>query len=349
MNNNNNSNFGDLLASHSTNNNNHNKLTILNIGSLSCRSPAKLSLPEKRQSFVRHLRLQSLDILSLDDTNAKDETCLNPSITVTPTLVTVDQRLIIYEISYTRRMSEPFTLVNLYAPLQHCRLQDWHSHVQQYFFDYMTADTRNPTFQRTASSSTIDYIYATPDLHTSLINSIMDFVCQDWTDHLLLAAKFKFTSRTHGKAGSIISGANSNYSGYRINEIVDNAALKAGKHWRKKCELSADFLKRAASTCLSQTYIAKLRHPETNEVCITPNQLQAASITFYEWLYTPQPTCPSAMNQLLNAVTSELRISQAQSTRLLRPFTVSELQEAAKRCQPTVAQALLVSHIRCWP
>lgn len=80
-----------------------------------------------------------------------------------------------------------------------CRLQDWHSHVQQYFFDYMTADTRNPTFQRTASSSTIDYIYATPDLHTSLINSIMDFVCQDWTDHLLLAAKFKFTSRTHGK------------------------------------------------------------------------------------------------------------------------------------------------------
>lgn len=132
-------------------------------------------------------------------------------------------------------------------------------------------------------------------------------------------------------------------------EIVDNAALKAGKHWRKKCELSADFLKRAASTCLSQTYIAKLRHPETNEVCITPNQLQAASITFYEWLYTPQPTCPSAMNQLLNAVTSELRISQAQSTRLLRPFTVSELQEAAKRCQPTVAQALLVSHIRCWP
>ncbi|CAO3681041.1 unnamed protein product, partial [Rhizopus microsporus] len=73
MNNNNNSNFGDLLASHSTNNNNHNKLTILNIGSLSCRSPAKLSLPEKRQSFVRHLRLQSLDILSLDDTNAKDE------------------------------------------------------------------------------------------------------------------------------------------------------------------------------------------------------------------------------------------------------------------------------------
>lgn len=141
MNNNNNSNFGDLLASHLTNNNNHNKLTTLNIGSLNCRSLAKLPLPEERQSFVRHLRLQSLDILSLQDTNAEDEStqstlntlfnskstfwskhcgvvCLNPSITVTPILVTVDQRLIICEISHTRRMFEPFTLVNLYAPSQ---------------------------------------------------------------------------------------------------------------------------------------------------------------------------------------------------------------------------------------
>ncbi|PHZ09996.1 uncharacterized protein RHIMIDRAFT_240103 [Rhizopus microsporus ATCC 52813] len=122
MNNNNNSNFSDLLASHSTNNNNnHSKLITLNIGSLNYRSVAKLSLPEKRQSFVHHLRLQSLDILSLQDTNAEDKTCLNPSITVTLIPVTVDQRLIICEISHTRRMFEPFTLANLYAPPQHAQ------------------------------------------------------------------------------------------------------------------------------------------------------------------------------------------------------------------------------------
>jgi hypothetical protein len=56
-------------------------------------------------------------------------------------------------------------------------------------------------------------------------------------------------------------------------EIVDNAALKAGKHWREKGELSADFLKRTASAHLSQTYIAELRHLETNEVCTAPSQL----------------------------------------------------------------------------
>ncbi|CEG67396.1 hypothetical protein RMATCC62417_03833 [Rhizopus microsporus] len=53
-------------------------------------------------------------------------------------------------------------------------------------------------------------------------------------------------------------------------EIVDNAALKAGKHWREIGELSAGFLKRTASTRLSQTYNAELRHPEMNEVCTTP-------------------------------------------------------------------------------
>ncbi|PHZ09900.1 uncharacterized protein RHIMIDRAFT_240017 [Rhizopus microsporus ATCC 52813] len=142
MNNNNNSSFGNLPASHSTNNNNHNKLTTLNIGSLNCRSLAKLSLHEKRQSFIRHLRLQSLDILSLQDINTEDEStqstlsilfsskstfwtkhcgvmCLNLSITVTPIPVTVDQRLVICEISHTRRMFEPFALVNPYAPPQH--------------------------------------------------------------------------------------------------------------------------------------------------------------------------------------------------------------------------------------
>ncbi|ORE00784.1 hypothetical protein BCV72DRAFT_175668, partial [Rhizopus microsporus var. microsporus] len=69
-------------------------------------------------------------------------------------------------------------------------------------------------------------------------------------------------------------------------ETVDNAALKAGKHWREKSELSTGFLKRTASAHLSQTYIAELQHSETNEVCTTPSQLQAASIGFYERLYT---------------------------------------------------------------
>lgn len=152
MNNNHNSDFGNLLAFYSTNNNNHDKLTTLIIGSLNFRSFAKLFFPEKRQSFARHLRLQSLDILSLQDTNAEDEStqsalnilfnfkstfwakhcgvmCLNPSITVTHTLVTVDQRLIICEVPHKCRMFEPFTLVNLYTPPQRAQNRMFFEHL----------------------------------------------------------------------------------------------------------------------------------------------------------------------------------------------------------------------------
>lgn len=38
------------------------------------------------------------------------------------------------------------------------------------------------------------------------------------------------------------------------------------------------------------------------------------------------------MSQLLNAAPFKLRMYQAQNTRLLRPFTAFDLQEAAKRC-----------------
>ncbi|PHZ07877.1 uncharacterized protein RHIMIDRAFT_302333 [Rhizopus microsporus ATCC 52813] len=87
----------------------------------------------------------------------------------------------------------------------------------------MTADTRNPTFQSTTSSSIIDYIYATPDLHVSLINSTVDFVSQEWTNHLLLATKFKFTSRTHGKGVQRINPhlAQSPFSASSLNKALD--------------------------------------------------------------------------------------------------------------------------------
>ncbi|CEG84275.1 hypothetical protein RMATCC62417_18098 [Rhizopus microsporus] len=87
----------------------------------------------------------------------------------------------------------------------------------------MTADTGNPTFQSTTSSSTIDYIYTTPDLHVSLINSTVDFVSQEWTDHLLLTAKFKFTSHIHGKGVQRINPhlAQSPFFALSLNKALD--------------------------------------------------------------------------------------------------------------------------------
>ncbi|PHZ07876.1 uncharacterized protein RHIMIDRAFT_295608 [Rhizopus microsporus ATCC 52813] len=117
-----------------------------------CTSNFNISAPEQHSahpqtkiSLPTHLNKQNdLQFLDLQDTSAEDEStqstlnilfnsrsafwtshcgemCLNLSITVAPIPVTVDQRLIICEISHTRRMFEPFTLVNPYAPPQHAQ------------------------------------------------------------------------------------------------------------------------------------------------------------------------------------------------------------------------------------
>lgn len=39
--------------------------------------------------------------------------CLNPSITITPTFITIDQRMIVCEVQHTHHMFEPFTIAIL--------------------------------------------------------------------------------------------------------------------------------------------------------------------------------------------------------------------------------------------
>ncbi|GAA5795124.1 hypothetical protein HPULCUR_000476 [Helicostylum pulchrum] len=55
-----------------------------------------------------------------------------------------------------------------------------------------------PTFRRGASSSTIDYIFASPILAQQLIESKIEFINSEWTDHAALSVTFKFISSRQG-------------------------------------------------------------------------------------------------------------------------------------------------------
>ncbi|CAO3671576.1 hypothetical protein G6F70_002530 [Rhizopus microsporus] len=102
----------------SSSNSNHNfKTGTLRIASLNCRSLIKQSQPQLRQEFIRFLRSQSSDILTVQESHASTPNSIatlelllrtssatwsrhcgiisfNPAITITPLYIIIDQRLI---------------------------------------------------------------------------------------------------------------------------------------------------------------------------------------------------------------------------------------------------------------
>ena len=55
-----------------------------------------------------------------------------------------------------------------------------------------------PTFRSGDNSSTIDYIYASPDLHRHFHSTTTDYLNTNWTDHAVLVVNFKFTNHFQG-------------------------------------------------------------------------------------------------------------------------------------------------------
>jgi hypothetical protein len=60
-------------------------------------------------------------------------------------------------------------------------------------------------FKNSTSSSTINYLYTTPALYSSLVSSNIELVFNMWTDHALLLVKFKLIFRIHGKGVQCIN------------------------------------------------------------------------------------------------------------------------------------------------
>ncbi|KAG0867260.1 hypothetical protein G6F15_012447 [Rhizopus arrhizus] len=125
-------------SEYSTTNDNSKNIN-LRIGSLNCRSLAKPNQPTVSSEFIRFLRSQSFDLVTLQETHASDlETqqtldmkfqakssiwsrhcgivSLNSSIVLSSSLISIDQRLIACTISHIDQVFEPFTIVTIYTP-----------------------------------------------------------------------------------------------------------------------------------------------------------------------------------------------------------------------------------------
>lgn len=87
-----------------------------------------------------------------------------------------------------------------YSPLtRHGAPPSWLDFLAYHMHNCMTRplDT-HPTFRRGSSISTIDYIYATPSLHSSVCSPYIDFINDQWTDHALLTVSLKLISDSNG-------------------------------------------------------------------------------------------------------------------------------------------------------
>ncbi|KAG1314597.1 hypothetical protein G6F64_001345 [Rhizopus arrhizus] len=75
----------------------------------------------------------------------------------------------------------------------------WRTLLEQNMLNCMASPMdMQPTFRRDTSLSTIDYIYASPFLHSLVCLTSIDFINSSWTDHALLSVSLKFCNSSHG-------------------------------------------------------------------------------------------------------------------------------------------------------
>ncbi|KAG1471676.1 hypothetical protein G6F56_001984 [Rhizopus delemar] len=115
---------------------------------------------------------------------------------------------------------------------------------------------------------------------------------------------------------------------YRANTL----ALRASFLWREKGENSAGYLKRTIQQKARLKNISCLRHPVTTVMCHSKDCMLQAASSFYTSLYTPDPIEPEAVDQLFSSLSSEFCISTVSKPNLVLPFTLTDIDEAVRRC-----------------
>ncbi|KAG0769000.1 hypothetical protein G6F33_004027 [Rhizopus arrhizus] len=138
---------------------------------------------------------------------------------------------------------------------------------------------------------------------------------------------------------------------------VEILALRSGIRWRELGELSAGYLKRAIATRATRQMIPSLIHPVTKVLCSSRvDMLDAASI-FYSDLCSPDPVDPDAIESLLSALPSSLRLSSTDQNALTSPIVFDDVLEGVSRCSgrsspgtdglPYELLRLIITHSAC--
>ena len=114
------------------------------------------------------------------------------------------------------------------------------------------------------------------------------------------------------------------------HSIAEIEILKAGKFWREHGEKSAGFLKRTAIARENKRSITELRDPITEELCHDQASISTIATDFYSTLFTPDPTDPTDLSQMIRSIPGHLKISAEQQEELMMPINIEELLEDSK-------------------
>jgi hypothetical protein len=114
--------------------------------------------------------------------------------------------------------------------------------------------------------------------------------------------------------------------------IAANNILRAGRHWRENGEISAGFLKRTIASRATSRYIPYLKDADQESPSSDPLTMQSTARSFYQQLYTCEPSSASATETILESVPQECVIDSSTAASLLNAFEYDDIDTSTKRC-----------------
>ena len=114
------------------------------------------------------------------------------------------------------------------------------------------------------------------------------------------------------------------------HEIAINATLKAGKRWLDNNENSVGFLKQTAERRLAQRNFDTITHPTSNVPCSTTMDKLDAVHSFYDVLYSPEPTHRYSMDKLLRGIQNTISVDDAEY--IISGIDIEDILQSATRC-----------------
>ncbi|KAG2192764.1 hypothetical protein INT46_002424, partial [Mucor plumbeus] len=139
------------------------------------------------------------------------------------------------------------------------------------------------------------------------------------------------------------------------HEMARNAILKAGKKWLDNNENSVGFLKKTAERRLAQRNFDTITHPSSNVPCTTTADKLDAVHSFYDVLYSPEPTHRYSMDKLLRGIQNTISVDD--SAYIISAIDMEDILQSATRCPkvsspgrdglPYPILRLLLAHPEC--
>lgn len=114
------------------------------------------------------------------------------------------------------------------------------------------------------------------------------------------------------------------------HELARNASLKAGKKWLDNNENSVGFLKKTADRRLAQRNFDSITHPNSGVSCTTTEDKLTAVHTFYDTLYSPEPTHRYSMDKLLSQIKNTISVEDAEF--IVSEIDLKDIVKSATRC-----------------